>query len=66
MGAVAMNLFVQWAVVCGIWWIALIDALGMYAGQDHYSGWLPFIWTTAGVLAFVHGAAIASLCRGRA
>lgn len=58
-----MSLFVQWAVVCGIWWCALIDALGMWAGQDHARDWIPIIWATALILAFVHGAAVGRLVR---
>lgn len=62
----AMNRLVQWGVVLGCWWIALIDALGNYAGQDHYPAWVPIIWATTLVLALAHGAAAVDLSRGRA
>ena len=51
-----MNRIVQWAVVTGVWWCLLIDALGNYAGQEHGASWLPIIDGTAGAVALVHGA----------
>jgi cytochrome c biogenesis protein CcdA len=49
-----MNTAVQSAVLLGIWWCALIDAIGNWVGQDYYPPWVPIIWGTVVVLVIAH------------
>jgi hypothetical protein len=61
-----VNLAVQAAVTCGVWWALLVDVLGNYEGQHHTACWAPIIRGVIGVTVAVHVVYLARLLASNA